>query len=59
MGLPMKPAHALFGVGDVVFDPAAVAQAIQQVQTMRQQYEEAKRQYEAMTGNTNYSNGLK
>jgi hypothetical protein len=32
-------AHAIFGIGDVVYDPAAVAQAINLVQQARQQYD--------------------
>jgi len=35
--------HAIFGVGDIVYDPAAVAQAIKQVTLMKKQYDEAKK----------------
>jgi Type IV secretion system proteins len=42
------PTHA-FGF-DIVFDPKAVAQAIQQLAQMKQQYDVAKSQYESMIG---------
>lgn len=54
-----RPAWALFGVGDVVFDPAAVGQMIQHYQQLRQQYIELQKQYKAQTGNTDYSQGLR
>lgn len=54
-----RPAWALFGVGDVVFDPAAVAQMFQQYEQMRQQYVTLKQQYEAVTGTTDYLKNLK
>ena len=44
---------------DVVFDPTALTQAVQQLAAMKQQYDELKKQYKAVTGNTNYSTGLK
>ena len=54
-----RPAWAIFGVGDVVFDPAAVGQMVQQYQQLQQQYQQLKQQYEAVTGTTNYLQGLK
>ena len=35
--------NAIFGVGDVVYDPAAVAQAIEQVTLLKKQIEQAKK----------------
>lgn len=43
---------------DVVFDPTAVLNIVQQLQTMKQQYDALKRQHEAMTGKTNMRQGL-
>lgn len=54
-----RPAWALFGIGDVVFDPAAVGQMLQQYQQLQQQYTALKKQYEAVTGTTDYLSGLK
>ena len=51
------PAHALFGAGDVVFDPTAVYQAIQQYYQLQAQYNQMKSQLESMTGNYNVASG--
>lgn len=59
MGIMMtRPAWALFGIGDVVFDPAAVGQMVQQYQQLQQQYAALKQQYKALTGTTNYTKNL-
>lgn len=49
---------AIFGVGDVVFDPTAVGQAVIQVEKLAQQYEQYKALYESMTGIRNVSDGI-
>ena len=53
--LSTLPAHAF----DVVYDPAAVAQMVQQVMKMQQQYDVMKKQYEAMTGSYNVTGDIK
>ncbi|MDO5073139.1 MAG: type IV secretion system protein, partial [Neisseria animaloris] len=42
---------------DVVFDPTAVMQAVQQLAQLKAQYEQLKQQYQAVTGNGGYANG--
>lgn len=42
----------------IVFDPTAVAQAIQMVAQLQQQYEQLKNQTEAMSGSYNVGSGL-
>ena len=42
----------------IVFDPTAVAQAVQQVYQLKQQYETMKSQLESVTGNYNVGAGL-
>lgn len=42
----------------IVFDPTAVAQAVQQVYQLKQQYETMKNQLESVTGNYNVGAGL-
>ena len=39
------PAHALFGEGDIVFDPTAAERLADQIRQMQQQYEVMKQQY--------------
>lgn len=56
---PIRPAHAFMGVGDVVFDPANTAQAIEQVSRMKQQYDMLKKTYDAISGATNMGKDLK
>lgn len=57
--LVTMPAHALFGVGDVVFDPAAVYQAIQQYYQLQAQYNTMKAQLESVSGSYNAGAGTK
>lgn len=65
MKTKMVAAAVMFGLSqgalawDVVFDPTAVQQAIQQLIVMKQQYDQMKNQYESLTGNTNFAAGLK
>jgi Type IV secretion system proteins len=58
-----KPAFAVFGMGDVVFDPTQATNMIkdfaywaQQLQQMKAQLEQSKNTYGAMTGNRGYGN---
>jgi type IV secretion system protein VirB5 len=58
-----NPAVAVFGIGDVVFDPTQATNMIkdfaywaQQLQQMKAQLEQAKNTYGAMTGNRGYGN---
>ena len=51
------PAHALFGVGDVVFDPTSVYQAIQQYYQLQQQYQTMQAQLQSMSGQFNVAAG--
>src|SRR5262249_31371064 len=37
--LATTPSFALFGIGDIVFDPTSYASLVQQLTTIRQQYE--------------------
>lgn len=53
-----KPANAVFGVGDVVFDPSSVAQAMAQVTELYKQYEQLKQMYDAVTGSYNVGSGI-
>lgn len=39
------PAHALFGEGDIVFDPTAVTKLADQIRQMEQQYDVMRQQY--------------
>lgn len=57
LSLRTGPAHALFGVGDIVFDPSAYAQLVAQVQNLTRLYNTAVDQlrkaeatYQAITG---------
>ncbi len=43
-----NPAHALFGAGDVVFDPSVVAKAVEQIQAMQRQYTQLQQTYQAL-----------
>ena len=51
------PANAFMGFGDVVFDPTAVYQAIQQYYQLQAQYNQMKAQLESMTGQYNVAAG--
>ncbi len=60
-----QPANAIFGIGDVVFDPTAAASMIQtlaywaqQLQQMRSQLVTQTGTYNALTGNRGYGNLL-
>lgn len=44
-----RPAHALFGVGDVVFDPSVFAQVVQQAKTGLQQLQELEQNGQILT----------
>ncbi len=44
--LSIKPAFAIFGIGDIVFDPSNYAQAIEQLLELQRQYSQLVRTYE-------------
>lgn len=46
--MPPRPAHALFGVGDVVFDPTAVARLMDEINTLERQYSQLQQTYQAL-----------
>lgn len=47
-----RPAHALFGVGDLVFDPTAFTNAVQQLAQMEQQLAQLEQTYQALAHTT-------
>lgn len=60
------PAYALFGVGDIVFDPTAVANLIKQLSEMAKQYQnmvqqltQARQTYESIKGIRNFGSLFK
>lgn len=48
-----QSAHAIFGIGDIVFDPTNTAKAIEQIYRMKEQYEVLKKNLDAVSGATN------
>lgn len=43
-----RPARALFGAGDVVFDPTAVAKLVDEISTLERQYAQLQQTYQAL-----------
>ena len=43
-----RPAHALFGAGDIVFDPTAVAKLTDEISTLERQYAQLQQTYQAL-----------
>ena len=39
LAAPMQPAHAIFGVGDIVSDPAALAKLIDQISEIQRRHQ--------------------
>ena len=54
-----QSAHAIFGIGDIVFDPTNTAKAIEQIYRMKEQYEVLKKNLDAVSGATNMTGDLK
>ncbi len=61
-----RPAYAIFGIGDIVFDPTAVANLIKQLSAMAQQYNmlvrqlvQARQTFESIRGVRNFGSLFK
>lgn len=48
-----RPAHALFGEGDIVFDPTAVAKLADEIRTLENQLTQLRQTYQALAHLTN------
>ena len=49
MGLSVAPAFAIFGIGDIVFDPSNYAEALQQLVQLEQQYSQLVQTYQMVS----------